>query len=44
MGTALRLAFLELREISSRRELDLMPKNLQEVHPGSVGRGSLFIS
>ena len=33
---------LELREISSRGELGLTPKDLQEVHDRSVGHGSLF--
>jgi len=41
-GTMLRLVFSELRKTSSCGELDLIPKTLQEVHPESVGHGSLF--
>lgn len=40
----LRLVFLELCGTSSCGGLDLVPQNLQEVHPGSVGRGSLLVS
>ena len=41
MSTALKLAFPELRKISSCGELDVMPKDVREVHRGRVGHGSL---
>ena len=41
MGTALKLALPKLREISSYVELDVISKDLQEVHPGCIGHGSL---
>lgn len=44
MGTTLKLVLLELCEISSCGELVLIPKNLQEVHPGGVGHRSPFLT
>jgi hypothetical protein len=41
VGTALKPVFPELRKISSCGELDVISKDLQEVHPGCVGHGSL---